>query len=246
MTIRGEMFFPEGFTAKATYPVMILSHGFMSDKKECFPYAKEYIKDGYVTVTFDFCGGGRKSKSDGKTTQMSVDTEIADLEAVIEYVKTLPYADETNITLIGCSQGGFVSAITAAKHKDEIKALILYYPALCIPDSAREGKLLGAEFDPDNIPELLGPFFMRYGRIYAVDAKKYDPYKEMAEYEGPVLIVHGTKDIIVDPVYAKRGYDCYVNCSRRKLLMIEDANHGLGKKGIPQAVAATREFLTEV
>ena len=49
-------------------------------------------------------------KSDGKTTEMSVLTETKDLEAVIEYVRNLSYTDSEKILLMGCSQGGFVSA----------------------------------------------------------------------------------------------------------------------------------------
>lgn len=35
-------------------------------------------------------------KSDGKTTDMSVLTEVEDLIAVIEYVSSLEYTDESN------------------------------------------------------------------------------------------------------------------------------------------------------
>jgi len=36
---------------------------------------------GYLTYTFDFCGGSViKGKSDGLTTEMSVLTEVKDLE----------------------------------------------------------------------------------------------------------------------------------------------------------------------
>ena len=71
-------------------------------------------------------------QSDGKTTDMSVLTEVSDLCTVIEYAKGLEYTDSTNILLMGCSQGGFVSALTAAKLRDEIRKLVLFYPAFCI------------------------------------------------------------------------------------------------------------------
>ena len=56
-----------------------------------------------------------KSNSDGKNSDMSVITEIRDLESVIEYTQNLEYTDEKEIVLMGCSQGGFVAALTAAK-----------------------------------------------------------------------------------------------------------------------------------
>ena len=77
-------------------------------------YVIELAKLGYAAYCFDFCGGSvMGSKSDGKTTDMSVLTEVADLEAVIAHIRSLPYTG--NKPLMGCSQGGFVSAITAAK-----------------------------------------------------------------------------------------------------------------------------------
>ena len=45
---------------------------------------------------------------------MSIFTERADLEAVIHMMQEQPFVDEENIFLMGTSQGGAVSAITAA------------------------------------------------------------------------------------------------------------------------------------
>ena len=101
---------------------------------------------GYVAFTFDFCGGSAMcGKSDGKTTEMSVLTETKDLKAVIEYVRNLSYTDSEKILLMGCSQGGFVSALVAAKNNFPIEKLVLFYPALCIPDDARAGKMMMAK-----------------------------------------------------------------------------------------------------
>ena len=51
---------------------------------------------------------------------------------------------------MGCSQGGFVSALVAAKNNFPIEKLVLFYPALCIPDDAEpendDGKLIRKMF----------------------------------------------------------------------------------------------------
>ena len=87
---------------------------------------------------------------------MSVLTEVLDLEAVIDHVLQLPYIDAgKGVLLIGCSQGGFVSALTAARRKEQVSRLALFYPALCIPDDARAGKMIFARFDPRNVPERI-------------------------------------------------------------------------------------------
>lgn len=51
--------------------------------------------------TFDFCGGGLLSKSDGKFIDMLIDTEKQDLLCVIDYVSSLGYVDVSKLILIG-------------------------------------------------------------------------------------------------------------------------------------------------
>ena len=123
-------------------PLVILSHGFMANQSMCKKYAKLLARKGYVAVTFDFCGGGLFSSSEGKTYDMSVLTEAEDLEAVIDYFIEEPYVDKSRISLLGCSQGGFVSAIVAKRRFNMINRLIMFYPALCIPDDARKSSMV--------------------------------------------------------------------------------------------------------
>lgn len=59
-------------------------------------------------------------------------TEVADLNAVVDMIKTLDFVDTDNIFLLGRSQGGFVSALTAAQREDDIQGMVLFYPAFVI------------------------------------------------------------------------------------------------------------------
>ena len=61
LKIRGHVF------GKAPHPqdAVILSHGFMANERMCQKYAKLLAEMGFLTVTFDFCGGGIFSRSDG-------------------------------------------------------------------------------------------------------------------------------------------------------------------------------------
>ena len=112
LTIRGTEYRPEG----VNLPIAVVSHGFMAYQDTVRHYAKLLAEMGFVSYCFDFNGGCVvKGKSDGKTTEMSVLTEVKDLEAVITYAKEQEYTDADDILLMGCSQGGFVSALVAAK-----------------------------------------------------------------------------------------------------------------------------------
>lgn len=206
LTIRGYEYRPEG----ENLPIAIVSHGFMANQMTVKHYAEHLARLGYAAFCFDFAGGCvMMGRSDGKTTEMSVLTEVEDLLSVIGYAKGLPYTDENRVLLMGCSQGGFVSALTAARLKNEVAKLVLFYPAFCIPDDARSGKMMWARFDPQNIPEIVKCGPMQLGRCYVSDVINMDAFEEIKGCEGDVLIVHGTADSIVKISYAEQAVDAY-------------------------------------
>ena len=112
LLIRGTEYRPAG----DNLPAAIVSHGFMANQDTVRHYALHLAKQGYAAYCFDFNGGSvMGSRSEGRTTDMSVLTEVEDLEAVIDYVTQLPCVGGAGTLLMGCSQGGFVSALTAAR-----------------------------------------------------------------------------------------------------------------------------------
>jgi len=242
LTIRGLLFEPvNGKVNEAgKLPVAIVSHMFMVNYKLTVKYARALAECGYLSVCYDFNGGGLFSKSDGKSVDMSVLTEVADLEAVIAEVLKHEKADASRLMLMGCSQGGFVSALVAARHPGMVEKLILFYPALSIPDDARKGQMLMAKFDPKNIPEVIRCGFMKLGKCYVTDVIEMDAFKEISAYEGPVLILHGTKDTAVDVSNSKKAAEVYPNA---RLELIADAGHGFfGAKG-KTAMAMLKEYV---
>ena len=116
--------------------MVILSHGFGGNYANGADYAERLAKMGYMAYAFDFCGGSTGSRSDGTTTDMSILTEKADLNAIIDYFRTRSDVDASRISLAGASQGGMVSALTAAERPDDIASLMLFYSALSIVDDA--------------------------------------------------------------------------------------------------------------
>ena len=239
LTIRGIEYKPEG----ENLPVAIVSHGFLMWRDTVRDYTRLLARLGYAAYCFDFCGGSipGKSHSDGKNCEMTPMTEVQDLEAVIAYTRSLPYTGD-ELLLMGCSQGGFVSSVAAAKPENKVSKLVLFYPAFCIPDDARAGKMLFAQFDPENIPDLIncGPITM--GGAYPASVIKMDPYQEIVSYDGLVLIVHGTKDAIVNLDYAKRAYEAY-GAQRAQLVIIEDGEHGFKGAHDEQAQEAIINFV---
>ena len=241
LTIRGYEYRPE----EEDLPIAIVCHGFMANLATVKHYAQFLAGMGYAAFCFDFNGGCvMMGKSDGKTMDMSVLTEVKDLLSVIEYAKGLPYTDEKTIMLMGCSQGGFVSALTAARLGAEISKLVLFYPALCIPDDARSGKMMWARFDPQNIPEVVKCGPMKLGRCYIADVINMDPFEEIRGYEGDVLIVHGTADKIVATHYVQEAERVYQARDQGSVVLhfIEGGKHMFSKQHDKIAFGHLAEF----
>ena len=206
LRLRGSMFRPaEG----ERFPVAVVSHEFMANRLFTMRYARLLSSLGYAAFCYDFSGGCVVGASQGRTTDMTVFTEMEDLKAVIAYAKAQPFADPDRLLLMGCSQGGLVTALTAAEPETRAEAIILFYPALSIPDDARRGSMMSARFDPADIPETMRCGPMKLGREYAASVLDLDPFSTISAYRGDVLIVHGNADTLVDISYSRRAYDAY-------------------------------------
>ena len=233
-TLYGELLLPKGAAGKL--PTIVCSHGLNGS---CH-YFRDYVgmclaMSGYAVCCFDFYGGSVRGKSGGKMTEMSVFTERDDLNAVIDYVRKLDTTDSERLFLFGESQGGFVTAITAAQRQQELRALIEYYPAFCIPDDARKRFR-----SVDEIPDEYTHMGRRLGRIYCQELLDYDVYAEIPAYEGPVLILHGDHDRVVDVSYSQKAAEVYQNAG---YICMPGEIHGFTGDGRKKAARLTYDFL---
>ena len=256
LRLRGTMLRPaEG----ERLPIAVVSHEFMANRLFTLRYARLLASLGYAAFCYDFSGGCIVGASQGKTTDMTVFTEMEDLKAVIAYAKAQPFTDPDRLLLMGCSQGGLVTALTAAEPGAQAERIILFYPALSIPDDARRGSMMSARFDPENIPETMRCGPMKLGGAYAGSVLQLDPFSVIGAYHGDVLIVHGSADTLVDISYSRRAYDVYCASAEAALKAgalaampkiafheIDGAGHiFLKPKHNREAVQAVTAFLTD-
>ncbi|MGN1389840.1 MAG: alpha/beta hydrolase family protein [Bulleidia sp.] len=113
---------------RESYPLVIFAHELGENHKTGIPYAERLAADGYAVYTFDFCGRSADStenRSDGSSADMSVMTEVSDLESVLAAAGTWKFADPEKVAVLGGSQGEFASAAAAAGKPEEIKVLIM-------------------------------------------------------------------------------------------------------------------------
>ena len=233
-TIYGKIFLPQS-KKKEKFPTVIYSHGFGGSYEYGVDYAKALAKKGYAVYCFDFCGGSPGSRSSGSTLEMSIFTEQKDLEAVIKSLKKKTYVDKNNIFLFGSSQGGAVSAITAAEHQEEIRGMILFYPAFVLVDNAKS-----LFQSVDEIPDTYYLMWMNVGKTYFKDLLDYDIYEDIKAYKKKVLIVHGDADDIVPLSYSRKAVKTY---SSADLKIIKGAGHGFYGAEENQAIKYMLSYL---
>ena len=218
-------------TASEKQPAVILSHSSSLTHEAMKGYASAIAKMGFAAYCFDFCGGSDKSKSDGKTDEMTVFTEVEDLRAVVKTVKSLDYVDSSNVCLLGSSQGGLVSALLADECPDDFAGMILFYPAFNIPEMV----MMFSGF---------GDFggMMSMSEAYINSIKDFDVWSHIGKFSKPVCIIHGTADMIVPIANSEKAVGLYPSATLNK---IEGANHGfnaanLGRMG--SLIGASAEY----
>lgn len=213
-----------------TVPAVALSHGYNGKGADFEKEAAYFASRGIAACTFDFCGGSAK--------KMSVLTEKENLKAVVEFLKARPEINEKCLFLLGASQGGFVSLLTAEELKEEIRALVLYFPALCIPDDWRR------EYPEFNlIPESREHWGMELGRCYFETAVQLDAYKPLREIKQKILLFHGDQDEIVPISYAEKAAQIGAEV---KLEVLPGEGHGFTEKTSVYVMEKVLDFMKNI
>lgn len=223
-------------------PLVILCHGFGGDCQSGLlqDIADDLYQDGIASLRFDFNGHG---KSEGLFQNMTVPNEIEDLKDVIKWAQQQSWVE--NISLLGHSQGGVVVSMTAGELGDKvIKSVVLMAPAAVLRDDALRGSTMGAQYDPWNMTAeyIQLPFGgLKLGRQYIETAVNLPIYETAFNYDGPVLVIHGTHDRVVPYTYGERYNQGYRH-SAMKLILGED--HGFSVNTAEAALYAS-DWLTK-
>lgn len=214
LKIYGKLFLPKA-NDKAL-PAVILSHSHSLTHEAMRGYARLIAEQGFAAYCFDFCGGSSSSKSEGSTDAMTLFTEKDDLQGVLGEISSRADVDASRVFLLGSSLGGVASALVAEENPGKVAGLILFYPAFNI------GELISQiSGSMGSWGGMGGMNFMDNAFVQAL--KDYDIYAHIGTYPGDVLILQGTKDVIVTQASIEKAAARYAHCT---VQMIEGANHG--------------------
>ena len=202
--------------------------------------AEALLENGIASFRYDKRGAGKSIIEDLKPEDMEknmlFETNVQDLKSIINNLKGMNKFEK--IFLIGHSEGSLVSILCAKEEKidgiisiagvgknagdlliDQLEQQLakpLVKEATKIIKSLKKGKQV------KNIPAMLQNVFRDSVQGYLISWFKYDPRKELASLNIPILILHGKVDhqVIIENAKllasAKKG---------TKLVIIENMTH---------------------
>jgi alpha/beta superfamily hydrolase len=242
--LRGALHIPDGENKKT--PIVIIYHGFCGNKMgPHFMFVKlcrNLEALGIASIRFDFSGSG---ESDGEFIDMTLGTEIAEANNILDYVENLKFVDKSKIGILGFSMGGAIASVIAGDRKDEINTLCLWSPA-----GNMDKIILSDTYVGDKLDDFLknGNFDVEgllLGKNFIEDIKDIKIYDRAACYEKESIIIHGNQDEVVPLAASKKYLEIYGEKS--KLNIIDGANHIYEKNSWErEVIVITKNYFVNV
>lgn len=199
--------------------------------------AEGLAQKGIATFRYDKRVIAQINKATVQEEKMTFEDEVNDALLVVNHFKD----KYKKIILIGHSEGALVGLLVAQKVvvskfvsisgagnssatliEEQIgkNAPQLKEESQKIISQLRKGELV------DNISPYLAPVFRKSVQPYLISWFKYEPAKEIAKLQIPILIVQGTNDLQVEDKEAQLLKEAQ---PKAQLLLIEGMNHVLKK-----------------
>lgn len=231
---------PDGFILDCIFvkvphssKAVIFAHGMTvaKDDEGIFVRAEDKLhKAGFSTLRFDFRAHGKSSGDPIK--DFTISGEIIDLETIIKFAQN---EGIRWIGIAGASFGGSITSLFLGKHPKLIQAVFLANPVLEY-DKIFLGPLKVSLWAWKNFANLfnrlhkfgfieVGSRKFKMGKPLFDEMKKFAPYKELDEYIGPLMTVHGDKDSYISYEITKRRFDELSN-RHKKFVTLKGAEHG--------------------
>ena len=108
----GDVFYPDGLRPSERRAGVVLCHGYTGVKDLYLPDNARVLNEaGYVVLTFDYKGWG---DSEGPRSRLAPYSRVADVQAALTFLGSLPEVDAARLGIYGTSYGGATVVWTAA------------------------------------------------------------------------------------------------------------------------------------
>ena len=181
------------------HPVVLLLHGFTGQRIEAgfmfVKLARALCERGLAAVTFDFRHSG---ESDGAFENMLVTGELADALTMTRWLQSQPFADRSQLAVVGFSLGGLLASCTQAR-SGAYAAMVLLAPTT-VENICRyaEQRRIDGEV-------VLGPHVLH--SQFFDDIATLDPLGDIVVHPRPTLLVQGAADTAVTPAVSQQYVD---------------------------------------
>lgn len=189
------------------HPAVLICHGLgghKSGKYRLYVHLAEMLaRIGIGCLRIDFRGSG---DSEGKFSDMTIEGEISDALAALDFLKHDRLVDSSKIGLFGRSFGGVIAVSAASRYRD-IKSLALWAPVYSGDQWRDKWMMVQSNQLPDDHKEKLmringmlpGPHF--YQQLFGLKLES-----DLASLDKlPLLHIHGELDETVNLSHA----ECY-------------------------------------
>lgn len=216
--LRGYLTMPKPFNGL----IVLMYHGFTGNKTEHGGHFRDFARlletNNIASLRMDFSGNG---ESDGDFMEFTFDTLTNEANLLLDYVLKIEGVKE--VSLLGYSMGGAVAAMVASERSQEVDKLILWSPAGNILDIIRNVYEKSPKLENGNAD--YGNFELSKEMYESV--LKYKMYDRLDRFNKKVLIVHGKKDLAVNPMYGEKYNNEF---SDSKIHFIDTAGHGYDRR----------------
>ena len=214
----GELHLPTGKNA----PCIVSCHGLASskDSEKWLTFACRAEDEGYAVFRFNFrsCGWGDEW-SEGNSEDTTLSNRIKDYKAALDFLENTGKVDLSRLGVIGSSLGG-CTIIAANDHRP--KVYVTLATPYRFPQPTHEMLKSFKEKGYYENPEVEEPRMSRIKQGLYDDFKRYDMGVAIKGIKSPILIIHGSKDLI--PV--SDAYALYEKANRPKRIeIIQGGSH---------------------
>ncbi len=216
------------------FPAVVINHGHGGNKDEGGGFAgvaQALAKAGIASIRMDFAGCG---DSTAPFTQNTLSNMAEDSNAAKDYLLKNYPVDADRLGILGYSMGGRLALELVSGKDNPYKAVVLLSAAAndgekCIQGAlglditAEEGKAVCKEKGSYDYTTIYGQELSLSAQWF--DDMMVDPLAGIKNYTGPMLVLHGTEDVVVTDEVNKLILAAYPAAQE---IIVPEADHGYG------------------
>lgn len=210
-------------------PCLLVCHGFAGTKiggsRRFVEFARYAVEHNLSVFRFDFAGSG---DSDGDLVDLTMDSELDDLQAAINVVTTMDGIDLQRVGIVGHCMGA-VTAIRGSARDSRIYKTVAWAPFTDLAGTMV--RLIGEDAfyvlqSGDEADFLYNEQLFQCGPKILNQSSDLDMFEEIIRVRQPLLVVHGTEDATVPLQEVEKLMDFAKGTpGEKRLSVLEGAHH---------------------